>query len=107
MIKQAAFHTHGAADVSGVDAFGWQHLYSSFGDASVSLCNALASVDHYLSTFEVHPAILAPLVACRLIPLNKNSELCPIEIGDVPQEFLQKLPLGSILSPNPLHYLCQ
>ena len=29
VIKRAAFHTHGAAGQSGVDAFGWQHLCSS------------------------------------------------------------------------------
>ena len=31
MIRQAAFYTHGAAGPSGVDAFAWQHLCSSFG----------------------------------------------------------------------------
>ena len=50
VIRRAAFHTHGAAGPSGVDAFAWQRLCSSFGNASVSLCNALASVAHYLAT---------------------------------------------------------
>ena len=37
-------------------------LGSSFGNASVDLCDALASVSRYLATSEVQPAILAPFV---------------------------------------------
>ena len=88
VIRQAAFHTHGAAGPSGVDAFAWQHLCSSFGNASVDLCNALASVARCLATTEIDPAILAPFVACRLIPLDKNPGVRPIGIGDVPQRIL-------------------
>ena len=84
IIRRAAFHTHGAAGPSGVDAFAWQCLCSSFGSASVSLCNALASVARYLATSGVDPAIFAPFVACRLIPLDKNPGVRPISIGDVP-----------------------
>ena len=49
MIKHAAFHTHGAAGPSGVDVFAWQHLCSSFGDASVGLCNALITTRYIVS----------------------------------------------------------
>ena len=90
VIRQAAFHTHDAAGPSGVDAFAWQRLCSSFGNASVSLCNALTSVACYLATSGVDPAILAPFVACRLIPLDKNPGIRPIGIGDVPQRILAK-----------------
>ena len=90
VIRRAAFHTHGAAGPSGVDAFAWQRLCSSFGNASVSLCNALASVAHYLATSGANPAILAPFVACRLIPLDKNPGVRPIGIGDVPRRILAK-----------------
>ena len=96
MIRQAAFHTHGAAGPSGVDAFAWQHLCSSFGNASVDLCNALASVARCLATTEIDPAILAPFVACRLIPLDKNPGVRPIGIGDVPQRILAKAILRCI-----------
>ena len=88
--RRAAFHTHGAAGPSGVDAFAWQCLCSSFGNASVNLCNALASVACYLATSGVDPAILAPFVACRLIPLDKNPGVRPIGIGDVPRRILAK-----------------
>ena len=90
VIRQAAFHTDGAAGPRGVDAFAWQHLCSSLGNALVYLCNALASVAHYLATSEADPAILAPFVACRLIPLDKNPGVSPIGIGDVPQRIRAK-----------------
>jgi len=36
MIKVAAFQTHGASGPSGVDAYSWRRLCSSFGHASIS-----------------------------------------------------------------------
>ena len=44
MVKLAAFHTHGVSGPSGVDAYSWHRLCSSFGCASVSLCNSFAAV---------------------------------------------------------------
>ena len=90
VIKRAPFHTHGAAGPSGVDAFAWQRLCSSFGNTSVGLCNSLASVARYLATSEIDPTFLAPFVACRLIPLDKNLGVRPIGIGDVPRRILAK-----------------
>ena len=90
VIKRAAFHTHDAAGPSGVDAFAWQRLCSSFGDASEGLCNSLASVAHCLATSEIDPTFLAPFVACRLIPMDKNPGVHPIDIGDIPQRILAK-----------------
>ena len=96
MIRQAAFHSHGVAGPLGVDAFAWQRLCSSFGNASVDLCNALESVARCLAITEIDPAILAPFVACRLIPLDKNPGVRPIGIGDVPQRILAKAILQCI-----------
>ena len=90
VIQRAVFHTHGAAGSSGVDAFAWQHLYSSFGNTLVDLCNALAAIAHCLATSEVDLAILAPFVACRLIQLDKNPGVYPIGIGGVPQRIFAK-----------------
>ena len=90
MPERAAFHTHDAAGPSGVDAFAWQRLCSSFGDASEGLCNSLASVAHCLATSEIDPTFLAPFVACRLISMDKNPGVHPIDIGDIPQRILAK-----------------
>ena len=43
-ILNAALHTHGAAGLSGLDAYGWRRLCSSFKSASHNLCHALAAV---------------------------------------------------------------
>ena len=40
---------HGAAGPSGMNAYTWQRLCSSFGSASVTLHNGLAAVAHCLA----------------------------------------------------------
>ena len=44
LIRWGALHTHGAANPSGVDAYAWRRLCSSFGSACVTMCNSLAAV---------------------------------------------------------------
>ena len=90
VIRWAAFCTHGAAGPSGVDAFAWQCLCCSFGSVSVGLCDVLAFVAHCLATSVVYPAVVAPFVACILIPLDKNPGVRPIGISDVPRRILAK-----------------
>ena len=54
VIKWAALRTKGTAGPSSVDAYAWQRLCSSFGSASVSLCNSLAAVARCLCVHEVN-----------------------------------------------------
>ena len=96
MIKRASLHTHGAAGPSGVDAYAWRRICTSFGDASVTLCGALASVACCIATAEVDSTILMPFVACRLIPLGKRPGVHPIGIGDVPRRITAKAILYSV-----------
>ena len=62
MIKQASLHTHGAAGSavpSGVDAYAWRWMCSSFRDASVGLYGVLASVAcRCITTTEVNSMVL-------------------------------------------------
>ena len=90
LIKLAAFHTQGAAGPSGVDAYSWHRLCSSFGRASVSLCNSLAAVVQRLCTQELDPKELMTFVACQLIPLDKKPGVQPIGIGDVSRRVIAK-----------------
>ena len=90
LIKWAALHTHGAAGPSGVDAYAWRRLCSSFGSASVTLCNSLAAVARRLCVEEVDPAELMAFVACRRIPLDKKPGVRPIGIGDMPRRIIAK-----------------
>ena len=90
LIKWAALRTHGAAGPSGVDAYAWRRLCSSFGAASVALCNSLAAVARRLCVHDVDPTELMAFVACRLIPLDKKPGVRPIGIGDVPRRIVAK-----------------
>ena len=89
-IHQAALHTNGAAGLSGLDAYVWRRLCSSFGSASHNLCSALAAVGHRICTTLVHPEGLSAFVACRLIPLDKCPGVRPIGVGEVPRRILAK-----------------
>ena len=55
LIKKVACLTQGAAGPSGVDAFAWKRMCTSFGSASNNLCHALASVAKRLCTTQVAP----------------------------------------------------
>ena len=63
-IRSAALRTRGAAGPSGVDAYGWRRLCTSFQRASDDLCNGLASVARCLCTTYVDPDDISALVAC-------------------------------------------
>ena len=81
LIKLAAFHPQGATGPSGVDAYSCHRLCSSFGRASISLCNSLAAVARCLCTQEIDPKELMAFAACRLILLDKKPGVRPIGIG--------------------------
>jgi len=62
VIKRAAPHTHGAAGPSGVNAYCWKSMCTSYKEASTGLCKALASVAWYLCTTLLEgPTVLMPL----------------------------------------------
>ena len=89
-IRNAALHTNGAAGPSGLDAYAWRRLCSSFKSASNSLCSALAGVGRRIATTSVHPDGLSAFIACRLIPLDKCPGVRPIGIGEVPRRIIAK-----------------
>ena len=84
-IRQAALHTHGAAGSSGLNAYAWRRLCSSFKSASNSSCTALADVGRRIATTNVNPEGLEAFVACRLIALDKCPGVRPIGVGEVPR----------------------
>ena len=89
-IRHAALHTHGAAGPSGLDAYAWRRLCSSFKSASNSLCVALAGVARRIAATNVNPEGLSAFVACRLIPLDKCPGVRPIGVGEVPRRIIAK-----------------
>ena len=89
-ILQAALHTQGAAGLSGLDAYAWRRLCSSFKSTSHDLCHALAAVGRRICSSNIHPDDLSAFVSCRLIPLNKNPGVRPIGVGEVPRRIIAK-----------------
>ena len=98
-IRSAALRVNGAAGPSGLDAHEWRRLCTSHKGASRDLCAALALVTRRLCSSYVHPSPLAPLLACRLIALNKNPGVRPIGIGDTARRIIAKAVL-SIAAPE-------
>ena len=90
LIRITALHMQGSAGPSGVDAFAWRRLCSSFGSASRDLCSALAAVGRRLCTSLVDPTSISAFVSCRLIPLDKCPGVRPIGVGEVPRRIIAK-----------------
>ena len=89
-IHLASLRTSHAAGPSGLDAIAWRRLCCTFKSASVTLSSALAAVGHCICTEAVHPDGLSASVACCLIPLDKQPDVQPIGIGEVPQRIIAK-----------------
>ena len=82
--------TRGAGGPSGLDAYAWRRLCSSFSAASNSLCHALADIGRRIATMKVYPEGLSAFVACRLIPLDNCPGVRPIGVGEVPRRIIAK-----------------
>ena len=83
MGRSAALQTQGSASPSGLGAYGWRRLCTSFQWASDDLCNSLALVAQHLCTSCVDPDGIDAV--CRLIALIKCPGVCPIGISEVVQ----------------------
>ena len=90
-IKTAALRTKGAAGPSGLDAHQWRRLCSSFKTASADLCHSLALVAMCLCSSTIkHHSYLTPLLACRLIALDKCPGVRPIGICETQRRIIAK-----------------
>ena len=52
----------------------------SFKETSDGLCHSRALLARRLCTQFIHPLVLAPLLTCRLIVLDKNPDVRPIGV---------------------------
>ena len=62
----------------------------NYGSSGSNLCDSLARLCRRLCTEYVDPKSLSSLIACRLIPLDKNPGIRPIGIGEVLRRILGK-----------------
>ena len=90
LIRHGAKHTNGAAGPSCMDAHGWRRICCTFKDASDDLCHSLALVARRMCTQFIDHNALAPLLACRLIALDKNPGVRPIGVCEVPRRIISK-----------------
>ena len=86
MVRQAALRTKGVGGPSGVDANGFRRILAckSFKQSSTRLCEAIAKMTRTLCTQCIDPMTREPLVAIRLIPLDKGEgAVRPIGVREV------------------------
>lgn len=98
LIRRSALRTKGGSGPSGLDGDGWRRILTShsFGSDSTDLCAAVASLGRKLCKEKQSATSLESLIACRLIPLDKNPGLRPIGVGEVLRRILGKS-IASIL----------
>ena len=90
LVKSISLRSRGAAGPSGVDAGTWKKMCSSFKDASVHLCRATARLARHLAESCVNPKKFEPLLASRLIALDKQPGVRPIGVGEILRRVISK-----------------
>ena len=93
MVREAALRTKGSCGPSGVDANGFKRILAckSFKKSSTNLCDSLATLARRLCTEFVDPLTIEPILASRLIPLDKgNGDVRPIGVGEVIRRIIGK-----------------
>ena len=93
MVRQAAMRTKGAGGPSGIDANGFRRIMASksFKQSSSRLCETIATMTKILCTQYIDPSTIEPLIASRLIPLDKGEgAVRPIGVGEVLRRIIGK-----------------
>ena len=93
MKREAVLRTKGSGGPCGVDANGFRRMMAckSFKQSSTKLCEAIATMTSTLCTTYIDPATIEPLVASRLIPLDKGEgAVRPIGVGEVIRRIIGK-----------------
>lgn len=96
LMRSTSLHISSAVGPSGLDSHNWKRLCTSFKSASADLCQSLALLAKRLCTTSVPPNTLAPLLACRLVALDKCPGVRPIGIGDTVRRLITKAVLSVI-----------
>ena len=93
MIRKAAIKTNGGSGPSTMDTGGWRRILCSnnFSDTNVDLRKAIANFIKKICTEQVSAVSIKAFVACRLIPLDKNPGLRPMEVGEILHRITRKV----------------
>ena len=84
LIKRAALETKGSAGPSGMSSDTLRSILCSNLNSKEAkeLREQIAILTRNLATLSFDPSLIEPLVACRLIPLDKNPGVRPIGVGE-------------------------
>ena len=93
LIRSTVQQMSGSAGPSGLNAKEWKKLCSSFHRASDDLCQAIAKLTRRLCSTYVDPCGISPLIACRLIALDKCPGVRPIGVGETLRRLIGKVVL--------------
>ena len=109
LIRSTSLRVQGSAGPSGMDTAGWRYICIAFHGASKELYIVLAAMTRRICTSFVDPSGLTAFIACRLVPLNKNSGVRPIgiceTIGHIIGKAILKVTRVDILSAVGPHQL--
>ena len=97
VICSTVMRMDGAACPLRLNTASWRRLCTSFKSYSSDLCNVVASLCHKICTQYRDPHGLAPLIAGRLVALDKCPGVRPIGIGKCLRRIICKV-IASVLS---------
>ena len=90
LIERGALQCKGSAGPSGLGADAWRCRCVSLKGPSTKMCQSLASLAILLATEDVSPSAVGPLMACRLIALDKNPRVRPIGVCEAARRIVAK-----------------
>ena len=81
-----------------MDADGWKRILISkqFAESSTDLCTTIANMIKKLYIDKDLANTLEAFLSCRLIPLDKNPGLRPIEVGEVLRRIVGKVTVSTL-----------
>ena len=89
-VLKSTLKMHGRHGSSGLDACEWRRISTHFNQTSIELCKAIAKLSYTIASKNLPHENLTAYNSCRLIPLNKNSGVRPIGIGEVLRRIIGK-----------------
>ena len=113
MVRETALRTKGSGGPCVVDANGYRRLMAckSLKQSSTKLCETIATMTRTLCTTYIDPPTIEPLVASRLIPLDKGEgAVRPIGVGELIRRIVGKCVMniakGDVVEPSGSLQLC-
>ena len=81
-----------------MDADGWKRILTSkqFAESSTDLCTTIANMIKKLYIDKDLANTFEAFLSCRLIPLDKNPGLRPIEVGEVLRRIVGKVTVSTL-----------